>query len=699
MRFSRLAILDGKLVTIINSLALVLTSIGFLWLLWPVLTYREDTDDMPFRAGLMEQARVLETLVDSELEKARQEASSLADWASDIFTNPESYRLPVQPGEYDYDEATGTYGSVRNDGTSVVLLSGSSTLTPQILREIRLSEYLTPAFKALVGRQPAYSHVTLYTTDSLVRSYPWFDFKARIAAGSVKRNFAVTGFSFFSGAAGLRNPKKQGTCDLATEDLRSNRMQWVCAAPFFAGDAFRGVVALGMDPVKLAHPVFSRMPSAEMLAVLISREGFLLGMNRDLGQLVNSSKDLALASLRNLNLPEAGALEFALKHVRSGQTYFGHQAGFYVAARANIGLPVASVVLLPEASAARVAGGHSLTSVARWPLMGLMVGAILLLGFNICWVRQAERQHHESVNGLAASLTALSDLNLGSALGRCAPTLTEAPITHGPEDTPRLVMAATERDSGMGSPGDVERQVALCSYQLELMASFEAGTSLNRNLSRLSESLAAIFGVRQVFLLSYSPAECLLHAPSLNSVEPAIVWKEGTLFDKIVHSRLTVLSNTLDLNAEEQRALSSAIHQNYLLTPLLVDGNLIGAVLLSDRQTGFSEKEQELIVSLRNLLSIMLRNIYQSDVLCRLNASRRAHSQKLARATEPILDNIRRGVQAIYARLGRLTPYYKHHCEIILFEIGKLYEMVREVEQSEPDVEPIPTEPDALLER
>jgi hypothetical protein len=34
-----------------------------------------------------------------------------------------------------------------------------------------------------------------------------------------------------------------------------------------------------------------------------------------------------------------------------------------------------------------------------------------------------------------------------------------------------------------------------------------------------------------------------------------------------------------------------------------------------------------------------------------------------------------------------LTPYYKQHCETILFEIGKLYEMLREVGEAETVVE------------
>jgi hypothetical protein len=66
-----------------------------------------------------------------------------------------------------------------------------------------------------------------------------------------------------------------------------------------------------------------------------------------------------------------------------------------------------------------------------------------------------------------------------------------------------------------------------------------------------------------------------------------------------------------------------------------------------------------------------------------LNQLRREYSVELAKAVEAPLDRIRTEVQSIYARLGRLTPYYKHHCETILFEAGKLYEMLREVREAE----------------
>ena len=116
---------------------------------------RTGVQGSPTTASLPMQAQSSAELLMSELERVRQETRAAADLATHIFSNPESYRLAAQPGEYDYDQATGLYGSVRNDGTSVVFLSAASALNPEILREIRLSEYLNPVFKASAALEPS----------------------------------------------------------------------------------------------------------------------------------------------------------------------------------------------------------------------------------------------------------------------------------------------------------------------------------------------------------------------------------------------------------------------------------------------------------------------------------------------------------------------------------------------------------------
>ena len=87
-----------------------------------------------------------------------------------------------------------------------------------------------------------------------------------------------------------------------------------------------------------------------------------------------------------------------------------------------------------------------------------------------------------------------------------------------------------------------------------------------------------------------------------------------------------------------------------------------------------------------------VQNIFRCDDLTRLNQLRREYCLELAKAVEAPLDRMRREVQSIYARLGRLTPYYKEHCETILFEVGKVYEMLREAREAETVLEQKPAQ-------
>ena len=194
----------------------------------------------PLSEVFAKQAQSAAGVLRFELERLRQETRAAAELATHIFSNPESYRLAAQPGEYDYDQVTTLYGSVRNDGTSVVFLSAASVLNPEILREIRLSEYLNPIFKTSASLNPLGRSIALYTTDGLVRSYPWFDFKSRIASGALKRSFSVTELPFFAKAMSARNPLKEGVWELVNGGSQSGETQLACAAPFLAGGSFWG---------------------------------------------------------------------------------------------------------------------------------------------------------------------------------------------------------------------------------------------------------------------------------------------------------------------------------------------------------------------------------------------------------------------------------------------------------------------------
>jgi hypothetical protein len=311
------------------------------------------------------------------------------------------------------------------------------------------------------------------------------------------------------------------------------------------------------------------------------------------------------------------------------------------------------------------------------------------------WIVQTRRNLEETEKKLGESFTALSDLNLQSALivnphsmlSEIYPRLNEGllsiqkSIEASPvEVVPEEVAAVTEK---------VGRDLKLIEHQAAVFCAFDAADSAEHNLNRLAAALSGALNARLVSFFSYfeSALRILPQEVSGSTEQPTIEWRAGPLFNALNGSRRVVSSNSLVLSAEEQQLLSPVIQGSYLAVPLLDDQRLLGAVVLSDKPSGVSSADEELLETLQSVLSKTVRNIYQCDGLSKLNQLRREYCFELARAVEAPLDRIRTEVQSIYSRLGKLTPYYKQHCETILFEVGKLYEMLREARETETVVE------------
>jgi len=643
------------------------------------------------------QAQSAASLLMSDLERVRQETRSAAELATHIFSNPESYRLAAQPGEYDYDQATGLYGSARNDGTSVVFLSAASRLNPEILRDIRLSEYLNPVFKASASLNPLGRNIVLYTTDGLVRSYPWFDFKSRIASGALKRSFSVTDLPFFAKAAPSRNPSKESVWELSRSGSQNGQKQLVCAAPFFAGDSFRGVIAVEVDAGKLAAQLFGNLEPHDTLGLLLAVDGWVLETSRTLGSKVELT-GLLPDVLKNLRVSGLAGLEQLLLRLANTERFVGDEAGFYLAVAASTDLPVRPVLVVPESlirlhGVPRGSGGFPF-----WLLIGVGLACGLFL-VDAWWIVQTRRNLVETEKKLSESFTALSDLNLQSALtvnpqsmlSELYPRLNEGLASIQGSLEASLVEAVPEEVGVVTEK--VGRDLKLIEHQAAVSCAFDAADSARHNLNRLASALRGVLEARLVNFFTFfeSALRILPQGASGASEEPLIEWKEGPLFDALNRSRRAVSSNTLVPSSEEQRLLSLVIQGNYLAVPLLDDQRLLGAVVLSDKPSGFSAADGELLGALQAVLSKTVQNIYRCDGLSKLSQLRREYCFELAKAVEAPLDRIRTEVQSIYDRLGKLTPYYKQHCETILFEVGKLYEMLREARETETEVESKPT--------
>jgi hypothetical protein len=316
------------------------------------------------------------------------------------------------------------------------------------------------------------------------------------------------------------------------------------------------------------------------------------------------------------------------------------------------------------------------------------------------WITETRRSLAESEKKLSESFTALSDLNLQSALIG-GPQGVMSDLYPRFDDGLDSIQKALEAgpvealpEEATGLPERTVRDLKQIERSVAVFCAFGAMDPARQNLNRLAAALCTAFEMRQVTFFSYSDSVFRMLPQSVNDAaeDATMDWKEGNLFGFLTRSRGVVSSTSFPLSSEEQQLLSPFIQGNYLGVPLLDDQRLVGAVVLSGKTSEVSTEDEAFLEALQGVLSKTVQNIYQCDVLAKLNQVRRDYCLELAKAVEVPLDRIRTEVQSIYARLGKLTPYYKQHCETILFEVGKLYEMLREAREAETAVEPKPAE-------
>src|SRR5262249_16305249 len=143
---------------------------------------------------------------------------------------------------------------------------------------IRLSEYLNPIFKSVLSLKPAYLEIGLYTVDSLIRCYPWFDAKQKMATGDLRRDFRNSEMAFFDGARPEKDPLKKPVWTLSrASEQKGGRV--MCSAPFESGGAFKGVILLTVTLDAVAEKSLLAKPLEGQVSLILGEGNQVLGMN------------------------------------------------------------------------------------------------------------------------------------------------------------------------------------------------------------------------------------------------------------------------------------------------------------------------------------------------------------------------------------------------------------------------------------
>lgn len=641
--------------------------------------------------AMQEQAKSLATLFSLKLEKTRLDTKSLADLATHIFSHPESYRLSAQPGDYDYDEKIGIYGSVRNDGASVAFLSTLTPLTPNLLKEVRLSEYLNPLFQTLLRLNVDYGQVSLVTVDSFQRSFPWFNFKEQIRAGRMKKDYQSSSLSIFVKASPAHNPQHDAVWEVIAADLPEQGNRIICAAPFFVGDQFHGVIITEINRLLWAKGSFLDSDFRDRQALLLGSGDRVLGISPQLEK--SSLKDRGegtLQFLKDLKLRNLSKLESILSGLPMKEAYSGKLSGEYLQVLPIGPIPVRLVALFTRGEANEISTGEpprSFLSRQRWTTwIALLSG--LLLSLNSFWIFEHRKKE-----------------------GKVAADDDDGQWPPAPEPVGLLEEDSHETDAEPGDypfpfqddeepsvipesqPAEMEALQSL-THQVAILSCFDSAGPMSLHLPKLCETLQEIFLVQHALILLYSQEDRTFRALWENpfirgegtEIRPLEIKADGFL-DLTADSRNLYYSNAPSPVPGNEGPLSQFVNRNYLVCALSSQGKILGGVLLVDKDTDFTSTDQNRMIELQESITLTLRNLYQCEGLLKIDGLRREYCLELSRAVESTLNRIREEVQVIYIRLGRIAPPQKKNCEAILFEVGKLMEVVKEVKEFESECE------------
>jgi hypothetical protein len=681
----------ARLILILNSALVVILIVVSFHLISPT---SKTTDPTQYSSAKLIQSLMSRrslaamSLWDAELETVERDATFVADAASHIFSHPQSFRLAAQPGEYDYDAASGLYGSVRNDGSSILLLSSGTPLNPEILHDIRLSEYLNPVFKGIMSSKPHYVEISLYTTDSLLRSYPWFDVRQKLAATVLKKDFKSAEFVFFDRTRPEKNPLKKPVWTLGVDRGDEKQARALCSAPFESNAGFKGIVAITLNLNKVAAKSLAAIEPQGEISLFLNRENQVVS--------VDGVADSALT-------PQIQRVIQSLP--KEGGSHFEQLDDFYVQSSPSKVIPLKCVSLLRDVQAIELGltSPVPVTSQTRpWIVSGITTSLLLLL-LNSFWVVRSQQGLESSRQQLSKSFSALADLKLDAALVQRPGDLferfdsavqalkehLELLTTEKKQEIPEVVHSTDAfRELSADATADLDTISAKC----KVLHCFDASEPIQACLSKLVKFLAETSQAQRVWFMFYSPAERLLRSsvtgqgvPNETLEKLTIGLSEGGLFERVLSSPQIFWTNSISEKPTESDVINTLISRNILICPLVDQQKIFALLILGDKTGDFNQQDQNCFAALQEPISSVIKDLVQCEGYRKIDVLRREYCVELTKAIEAPLNRIRGEVQSVYSRLGRLTPYYKHHCETILFEVGRLYEIAREASEMELD--------------
>ncbi len=637
-------------------------------------------------------------LLEGELEQTEKDARIMAALVTNVFSNPESYRLAPQPGEYDHDSLLGVYGSTKNDGNATLLLSAAVTLSPEILHDFRLAEYLSPTFKSLVDAHSQYRSVTLYTTDSLLCSLPWFDYRLRVKEGLLRPDFKVSDFPYFTKAALNQNPQGRPIWTLPSGAGNGPHKVAYCSVPSFVNELFKGVVVVEFSFDQAVSPLMEKAQEPGELALLLDSQGLILGMNPPLQARFHQRGEGSVpGDLKGFLQRAPFDIQPVLNKIASQADALVWEAGWALKVIPVTRLPVRFLLLRPVTIAATSAS-YTGWDAQSFRLLGGILLMLALVLINATWIYRSRKRMESASRQLGQAFSALASLDLQSASIPNPQGIWRDLLNEFNDSLQAIQKGLSTLPLEKIRQPPLEEDVATASANLEavsqkarILGSFSADDSMESTLHKLSGSLREVFSTTSSGVLFPSADDpcfkgqifCLALSNGAPQVLPAEIGQSSSLGSLLREQEYLIINSQEALPQDEQWLKAGDIKNLFLLFLSDQQQKKLGVLVLANKDSDFGPWDQERVGILQEVVSKVLTNLLQCEGYRQIDSLRRQYCQELFGLLEDPLNRIKAEVQSIFSRLGKLTPYYKEHCEQILFEVGRLYEIAHEASSLE----------------
>ncbi|MEM9460232.1 MAG: ATP-binding protein [Myxococcota bacterium] len=182
---------------------------------------------------------------------------------------------PYHPEHYAVSSRGSLYQRV-DDGGASIYYAAKNRFTATEERKIAITEPLDASLKRAVTNDPHVVAAYLNTYDDFNRYYPFIP----NAAEQFPPDLDMEAFAFYYAADAAHNPARAVVWTDAYLDPAGNGWMVSSVAPVYRGDVLEGVVGLDVTIPVIATRVLDLDLPYEALALLITPEGSLLGLNR-----------------------------------------------------------------------------------------------------------------------------------------------------------------------------------------------------------------------------------------------------------------------------------------------------------------------------------------------------------------------------------------------------------------------------------